>query len=147
ELDSRSSAVAEPIVRTTRAITAIPARIFMVPTFPNYLNMRRRNRGKVTRLLKRELHKDGVDPAIEFESHVPQNTGVLKAELLVDAHGGRVLTIADHGDELPAAPLLARRNQMREQKCADSVANMIRMNVYRVLERESIGDAGTIEGR
>ena len=50
----------------------------------------------------------------------------------MNAHGGRILAIADHRNELLAAPLLARLDQFLEQRGANAAAGMSVMNVNRI---------------
>src|SRR3989442_464482 len=79
---------------------------------------------------KRKLHEHRIDPAIEFESDSTQDSGMLKAQLFMHAHGSFILTVADHGHELPAPPFLASWNQFRQQRRSNAASCMSVMHIH-----------------
>ena len=85
------------------------------------------------------LHQHAVDPASELEPRGGQQAGESEPATLVQLDRSLVATVADDRDHLPAPGALAGRDEHREQRGPDAMADMIAVHVDGVLDREPVG--------
>src|ERR1043166_6655833 len=87
---------------------------------------------------ERALHQHDVDPAPELEAGRFERSRHAEAEVGVQPDRGLVAAVADHGDDLAEAALLARLEQRRKQHTADALTLEPRTHVDRVFDRVAI---------
>src|SRR5579862_2253981 len=73
---------------------------------------------------ERALHQYDIDPPAEFVTHCGQNTGMAKAERLVQSDRRDRFPPADDGDHLAKAELCRARQQRLQQRPADAAPDL-----------------------
>src|SRR5947208_5273924 len=87
------------------------------------------------------LHQDDIDPAAEFETDRRQYPDRGETEPLMQADRTERLAAADHRDHLPVAELAAPRDHLFQEGPAEAAADLAGLDIDRILDRETIGDA------
>src|SRR6478736_6193390 len=89
-------------------------------------------------LSERTLHQDDVDPAAEFEPDRLESAHMGEPERFMKPDRGYRLPAADHGDHLAVSQRLAAREHLLQQRATDAAPHLSRVDIDRILERETI---------
>src|SRR5579875_2923791 len=111
----------------------------MPPLRPLSLSRRGRRPGS-----ERALHQHDVDPIAELEADRRQQADADEAERLVQPDRRPLLAPADHRHHLPIAEPAAAPDQIGQQGPTDAAADLVRRDIDRILERETVGRARAV---
>ena len=72
---------------------------------------------------------------------------MLESEFLVDTYGRDISAVPDNGDDLTVAAFTAGVDHSRQQRCSDTLARVVRVNVNGVFDGEAIRHTRAVERR
>ena len=72
---------------------------------------------------------------------------MLESEFLVDTYGRDISAVPDNSDDLTVAAFTAGVDHSRQQRCSDTLARVVRVNVNGVFDGEAIRHTRAVERR